>query len=91
MKKSISYIILSVCGLLMVIPFIWMLTTSVKSQLEVNKGNVGFLPIEQYSTYEEDGKVISQYLLPRGLSPMISSTTHLFLCTCYPRSTLDPD
>ena len=57
MKKSISYIILSVCGLLMVIPFIWMLTTSVKSQLEVNKGNVGFLPIEQYSTYEEDGKV----------------------------------
>jgi len=57
MKKSISYIILSVCGLFMVIPFIWMLTTSVKSQLEVNKGNVGFLPIEQYSTYEEDGKV----------------------------------
>jgi ABC-type glycerol-3-phosphate transport system permease component len=41
----------------MVIPFIWMLTTSVKSQLEVNKGNVGFLPIEQYSTYEEDEKV----------------------------------
>jgi len=57
MKKSISYIILSVCGLLMVIPFIWMLTTSVKSQLEVNKGNVGFLPIEHYSTYEEDGTV----------------------------------
>jgi len=57
MKKSISYIILSVCGLLMVIPFIWMLTTSVKSQLEVNKGNVGFLPIEQYSTYEKDGTV----------------------------------
>lgn len=57
MKKSISYIILSVCGLLMVIPFIWMLTTSVKSQLEVNKGNVGFLPIEQYSTYGEDGKI----------------------------------
>lgn len=57
MKKSISYIILSVCGLFMIIPFIWMITTSVKSQLEVNKGNVGFLPIEQYSTYEEDGKV----------------------------------
>jgi multiple sugar transport system permease protein len=43
--------------LLMVIPFIWMITTSVKSQLEVNKGNVGFLPIEHYSTYEEAGKV----------------------------------
>ena len=57
MKKSISYIILSVCGLFMIIPFIWMITTSVKSQLEVNKGNVGFLPIEQYSTYEENGNV----------------------------------
>ena len=57
MKKSISYIILSICGLFMIIPFIWMLTTSVKSQLEVNKGNVGFLPIEHYSTYEENGKV----------------------------------
>ncbi len=57
MKKSISYIILSVCGLLIVIPFVWMLTTSVKSQLEVNKGNVGFLPIEHYSTYQEDGTV----------------------------------
>lgn len=57
MKKSVSYIILSVCGLLMVIPFIWMLTTSVKSQLEVNKGNVGFLPIEHYSSFEENGKV----------------------------------
>ncbi|MDP8268125.1 MAG: carbohydrate ABC transporter permease [Candidatus Tenebribacter davisii] len=55
MKKSISYIILSVCGLFMVIPFIWMLTTSVKSQLEVNKGNVGFLPIEQHTSYEENG------------------------------------
>lgn len=55
MKKYISYTILSICGLLMVIPFIWMITTSVKSQLEVNKGNVGFLPIEEYSTYEEDG------------------------------------
>ncbi len=57
MKRSISYLILSICGLLMVIPFIWMLTTSVKSQLEVNKGNVGFLPIEHYSTYEEDGTI----------------------------------
>ncbi|MCF7857748.1 MAG: carbohydrate ABC transporter permease [Candidatus Cloacimonetes bacterium] len=55
MKKSISYIILSICGLLMVIPFVWMLTTSVKSQLEVNKGNVGFLPVEEYSIYQKNG------------------------------------
>ena len=47
-KKITTYLILSICGLVMVIPFIWMLTTSVKSQLEVNKGNVGFIPIEEY-------------------------------------------
>lgn len=57
MKKIITYFILSICGLAMVIPFIWMLTTSVKSQLELNKGNVGFLPIEDQVTYEEDGVI----------------------------------
>ena len=50
-KKSINYIILFVCGFAMIIPFIWMLTTSVKSQIEVNKGNVGFAPIEEYDVY----------------------------------------
>ncbi len=40
----------------MIIPFIWMVTTAVKSQLEVNKGNVGFLPYEKFPTYT-DGSV----------------------------------
>ena len=55
MKKSIIYLILILCGIIMIIPFIWMITTAVKSQLEVNKGNVGFLPYEHYSVYN-DGK-----------------------------------
>ena len=55
MKKSIIYLILIVFGTMMVIPFIWMITTAVKSQLEVNKGNVGFLPSEKYAVYS-DGK-----------------------------------
>ena len=52
-NKTTTYAILALCGLVMVIPFIWMVTTSVKSQIEVNKGNVGFLPIEEYYTYTE--------------------------------------
>jgi len=53
MKKSAIYLILVIFGTMMIIPFIWMITTSVKSQLEVNKGNVGFLPSEKYAMYSD--------------------------------------
>ena len=53
MRKGFIYFVLILCGFTMIIPFIWMVTTSVKSQLEVNKGNVGFLPIEKYSAYDD--------------------------------------
>lgn len=56
LKKGILYLVLGVCGLAMVIPFVWMLTTAVKSQSEVNKGNVGFIPVEHYSIYTEGDK-----------------------------------
>jgi len=56
-KNSIIYVILMICGISMIIPFIWMITTAVKSQIEVNKGNVGFLPYEEYPTYD-DGEEI---------------------------------
>jgi ABC-type glycerol-3-phosphate transport system permease component len=35
----------------MVVPFVWMLTTSLKSQQEVNKGNVGFISLDHYTEY----------------------------------------
>ncbi|MCK4313043.1 MAG: carbohydrate ABC transporter permease [Candidatus Cloacimonetes bacterium] len=53
MKNSIIYLILIVCGFVMIVPFIWMVTTSIKSPLEVNKGNVGFIPFEEYSVYDD--------------------------------------
>jgi multiple sugar transport system permease protein len=56
-KNSLIYLILFICGISMVIPFIWMVTTAVKSQLEVNKGNVGFLPIEEYPIYNDGDQV----------------------------------
>lgn len=55
-KKSLIYLMLIICGLTMVVPFLWMVTTAVKSQLEVNKGNLGFLPYEKYPVIQFEGK-----------------------------------
>ncbi|MDY6915476.1 MAG: carbohydrate ABC transporter permease, partial [Candidatus Cloacimonadota bacterium] len=52
-KKTITYFLLSLCGLVMIIPFAWMLTTAVKPQLEINKGNIGFLPLETKTVYKD--------------------------------------
>ena len=41
----------------MVAPFVWMISTSLKSQLEVNKGHTGFIPQENYLAYN-DGHTI---------------------------------
>jgi len=41
----------------MVTPFVWMISTSLKSQLEVNRGHTGFLPIEQYLSYDDGTKI----------------------------------
>ncbi|MFB3844679.1 MAG: carbohydrate ABC transporter permease [Candidatus Cloacimonadaceae bacterium] len=46
--KAVIYIILSVFGLFMIVPFIWMLSTSVMSQAEFNKGESVFIPREDY-------------------------------------------
>jgi len=57
MGKSITYIVLALCGLAMIIPFLWMVTTALKSQIEVNKGHVGFVPVDDFSFYN-DGKAL---------------------------------
>lgn len=75
LKKIITYFLLSLCGLAMIIPFAWMLTTSVKSQLEVNKGNVGFSFTEEYDVYTENGK---EYYVTIVKQDADSSYVHLF-------------
>ena len=52
-KKSLSYIFLIVCGIFMAAPLVWMISTSLKSQLEVNRGHTGFIPREQYSSFDD--------------------------------------
>jgi len=59
-KKIFAYIILGLCGLFMITPFAWMLATSVKSQLEINKGNNGFIPYVEadYLDLADDGELL---------------------------------
>ncbi len=54
--KGLIYFVLALCGLTMIMPFLWMATTALKSQIEVNKGHVGFVPIDDFSYYH-DGAV----------------------------------
>ncbi len=54
--KGFSYFMLILCGLIMVVPFIWMVSTSLKSQTAINKGSVGFIPIDFVNYYTHDGK-----------------------------------
>lgn len=75
LNKTISYTILFICGLSMIIPFLWMLTTSVKSQSEVNKGNIGFLPLEKYNYIKiDDVKYKVKVVKPVGDSTFV----HIF-------------
>ncbi|MBN2460927.1 MAG: carbohydrate ABC transporter permease [Candidatus Cloacimonetes bacterium] len=53
-RTPVIYFLLLLCGISMVIPFVWMVTTAVKSPLEVNKGHVGFIPAEEYPVYSDD-------------------------------------
>ncbi len=54
-RKSLIYTVLIICGLTMIVPFIWMITTSLMSQSEFNKHDSVFIPKETYYVWEKDG------------------------------------
>ncbi|HPY95904.1 MAG TPA: carbohydrate ABC transporter permease [Candidatus Cloacimonadota bacterium] len=56
MKKTFIYTLLVICGLTMIVPFVWMLGVSLRSQLEVNQGASGFNPVVKYQSYTHEGK-----------------------------------
>lgn len=59
--QALSYLILSLLGFTMVVPFVWMISTSLKPESEATRNN--FLPIEPtLGNYEE---VITEHDLPR--------------------------
>ncbi|MBM4398716.1 MAG: carbohydrate ABC transporter permease [Candidatus Cloacimonetes bacterium] len=49
LRKTIIYLALIACGLFMIVPFIWMISTALMSQAEFNKGEAIFIPKENYN------------------------------------------
>ncbi len=47
----------------MVIPFVWMITTALKPQIEVNNGNVGFIPMEEFDEYNNGTEQVKVKIL----------------------------
>ncbi len=74
-KKIITYIILGLCGIFLIMPFAWMISTSVKSQQEINKGNTGFIPYveDDYLDLTGDGELMRcKILKPAGDSVWVN-------------------
>jgi len=55
-RMSIIYTLLTVFGIFMVVPFIWMISTSLMTQSEFNKHDTLFVPKEQYHVWEHAGQ-----------------------------------
>lgn len=47
-RNALIYIVLIACGIFMVVPFVWMISTALMSQAEFNKGESVFIPKENY-------------------------------------------
>lgn len=47
-RNAFVYIVLIACGIFMVVPFVWMISTALMSQAEFNKGEAVFIPKENY-------------------------------------------
>ena len=51
-RMTIIYTVLTICGLAMIIPLIWMLSTSLMTQSEFNKQESTFIPKESYYVWD---------------------------------------
>ncbi|MCB5247562.1 MAG: carbohydrate ABC transporter permease [Candidatus Cloacimonetes bacterium] len=54
--QSLTYALLIIFGFAMVVPFIWMLSTSLMTQSEFNKNEAIFIPKEEYHVWNDAGK-----------------------------------
>ncbi|MEN6444848.1 MAG: carbohydrate ABC transporter permease [Candidatus Cloacimonas sp.] len=52
-RMTLIYIVLIICGLAMIIPFLWMLSTSLMTQSEFNKQESVFIPKETYYVWDK--------------------------------------
>ena len=52
LRMTIIYAVLIICGLAMIIPFLWMLSTSLMTQSEFNKQESIFIPRVTYYIWD---------------------------------------
>ena len=79
-KKSFYYVMLSIIGISMLIPFLWMVSTSLKDEGEVFSFPPTWIPSETtyYTTYNKDLiRSILQYRTVKGLSKGIEEIENL--------------
>ncbi|MEF3694065.1 MAG: carbohydrate ABC transporter permease [Candidatus Cloacimonadota bacterium] len=55
-RMTIIYSVLTLFGLFMIVPFIWMISTSLMNQAEFNKHDSVFIPKEEYHVWNNTGK-----------------------------------
>ena len=53
-RLGIIYALLTIFGLFMIVPFIWMISTSLMTQSEFNKQEAVFVPKEEYHVWNTD-------------------------------------
>lgn len=72
-RMTIIYALLIVFGLFMIVPFIWMISTSLMTQSEFNKHDSVFIPKEEYHVWHhQDGKERRVlYVMAKGDSAIV--------------------
>ena len=55
LRMTIIYSVLTIFGLFMIVPFIWMISTSLMNQAEFNKHDSVFIPKEEYHVWNNAG------------------------------------
>ncbi len=56
LRLSLIYTLLTIFGLFMVVPFLWMVSTALMTQSEFNKQEALFIPKEEYHVWNSEGK-----------------------------------
>jgi len=72
----VIYTLLIVMGMVMVIPFLWMINTALKDQVEINDGNIGFNWKNKFTYIKKDGEKMGiNRALELGDSVLVSTYT----------------
>jgi ABC-type glycerol-3-phosphate transport system permease component len=72
LRSIITYLVLIIFGFTMVVPFLWMLATSLMTQSEFNKQETLFIPKEEYHVWNSpEGTKRVLMVTPNGENSVI--------------------